>query len=148
MSGPYTELAPGFYGREIGSRDLGYEGALQELRPGEQLYAVHDQLTRKAAVLLPDEAAFLRTDGQYGAGLSVGYVLAAAPGPDLVIAAGDAPGAGISIRGGKAFYPDGTEAWPDASGCSCTVRDAALDAGGLSITFAPDPGCPVHAGIL
>lgn len=65
------------YGRILGPRTIGYAQARALLRPGEELYAVHDQLIRKAVVPLPDEEAWKRTDEQYGSGLSVDYAFAA-----------------------------------------------------------------------
>lgn len=67
------------YGRVLGGKGIGYERARALLRPGEELYAVHDQGIKTVSVPLPDREAWEYTDAQYGSGLSLDYVFAAVP---------------------------------------------------------------------
>lgn len=80
-----VSLPEDFDGRVIGPKGIGYASAVRQLSPGEELYAVHDQLIRSVAVPLPDEAAWRRTDEQYGEGLSLDYVFAAGPAPVAMV---------------------------------------------------------------
>lgn len=72
---------PEVHGRVLGPKHIGYARARSLLKPGEALYAVHDQGIQHVAVPLPDEEAWKRTDEQYGAGLSLDYAFAAVPVP-------------------------------------------------------------------